>query len=57
LTPPKRKLTYLALNLTQTVEKPNKQTLFGSAYMPWTEDLGDGRIGASGKVDVTSATA
>jgi hypothetical protein len=57
LTAQQRKLTYVALNLTQTVEKPSKQTLFGSAYMPWTEDLGDGRIGASGKVDVTSAIA
>lgn len=47
----------LVLNLTQNIEKPNKQTVFGEAYMPFTEDLGDGRIRAEGTVFVTRAIA
>lgn len=45
------------MNLTQTIEKPNKQTVFGEAYIPFTQDLGDGRIRGTGTVPVTRAIA
>jgi hypothetical protein len=51
------KLTYIDINLTQTVDLPNKMTVFGSAYLPVTETLEDGRKKAEGTVKVTSAIA
>jgi hypothetical protein len=45
------------INLTQTVTKPNPATYFGSAYLPATEDLGDGRKRGEATVEVSSATA
>lgn len=45
------------LNLTQTIEEPEKQTVFGSAWIPYTEDLGDGRIRGEGVVPVIKAIA
>jgi hypothetical protein len=45
------------MNVTQTIELPTKQTLFGSAYLPWTQDLGDGRIRGEAIIPVQKAIA
>jgi hypothetical protein len=45
------------LNISQVIEKPNKMTVYGEAYMPFTEDIGGDRQRASGTVEVTRATA
>jgi hypothetical protein len=52
-------LTYrlVAFNISQTVEKPTKQTLFGSAYLAFTEDLHDGRYKGHAIVPVQKAIA
>jgi hypothetical protein len=47
----------IALNLTQTVDLPTKQTVFGEAFMPVTKDLGDGRMQAEAIVPVIKAIA
>jgi hypothetical protein len=47
----------VAFNISQTVDKPSKQTLFGSAYLPFTEDLHDGRIKGHAIVPVQKAIA
>jgi hypothetical protein len=49
--------TSIALNLTQTVELPEKHTVFGEAFMPVTTDLGDGRKQAEAIVPVLKAIA
>jgi hypothetical protein len=47
------------INVTQTVDLPNKMTVFGSAYFPSSEfeTLADGRKKGRGNVKVTSAIA
>jgi hypothetical protein len=43
-----------AIKLQQVVDGV---TLFGEAYMPYTESLGDGRVRASAVVQVNKAIA
>jgi hypothetical protein len=52
-------LTYMptVLNLTQKIQLPTPQTVYGEAYIPFTKDLGDGRTLGEGVVEVTRATA